>query len=106
MDKSNGVDGLPEPLSLVRIQVIRSKTLRFNYDQTLSPTLLLHIGAGYIRYNNPDTVPPESADFDSKSHRHSECTGHGFSALRRPAPSAATFMAAWRSPWVPAAADC
>ena len=33
-DKSNGVDGLPEPLSLVRIQEIRSKTLRLNYDQT------------------------------------------------------------------------
>ena len=66
-DKSNGVDGLPEPLSQVRIQVIRSKTMRFNYDQTLKPNLLLHMGAGYVRYNNPDTVPPESSGFDSKS---------------------------------------
>ena len=78
VDKSNGVDGLPEPLSLVRIQVIRSKTFRFNYDQTLSPRLLLHVGAGYIRYRNPDTVPPESADFDSKSVGIPNAPGTGF----------------------------
>ena len=77
-DKSNGVDGLPEPLSLVRIQVIRSKTLRFNYDQTLKPTLLLHIGGGYVRYNNPDTVPPESSGFDSKSLGIPNAPGTGF----------------------------
>ena len=78
VDKSNGVDGLPEPLSQVRIQVIRSKTIRFNYDQTLRPTLLLHIGAGYIRYNNPDTVPPESANFDSTALGIPNAPGTGF----------------------------
>jgi Carboxypeptidase regulatory-like domain len=77
-DKSNGVDGLPEPLSLVRIQVIRSKTLRFNYDQTLKPNLLLHVGGGYVRYNNPDTVPPESAGFDSVSLGIPNAPGTGF----------------------------
>ena len=77
-DKSNGVDGLDEPISLVRIQVIRSKTVRFNYDQTLSPTLLLHVGAGYVRYNNPDTVPPESAAFDSTSLGIPNAPGTGF----------------------------
>ena len=77
-DKSNGVDGLPEPLSLVRIQVIRSKTMRFNYDQTLKPNLLLHVGGGYVRYNNPDTVPPESAGFDSKSLGIPNAPGTGF----------------------------
>jgi hypothetical protein len=77
-DKSNGVDGLPEPLSLVRIQVIRSKTFRFNYDQTLKPNLLLHVGAGYVRYNNPDTVPPESAGYDSVSLGVPNAPGTGF----------------------------
>ncbi len=77
-DKSNGVDGLPEPLSQVRIQVIRSKTVRMNYDQTLRPTLLLHIGAGYVRYNNPDTVPPESSAFDSTSLGIPNAPGTGF----------------------------
>ncbi|MDE3167463.1 MAG: TonB-dependent receptor [Acidobacteriota bacterium] len=78
VDKSNGVDGLPEPLSVERIQVIRSKTFRLNYDHTLSPTLLLHVGAGYIRYHNPDTVPPESADFDTKSIGIPNAPGTGF----------------------------
>jgi hypothetical protein len=77
-DKSNGVDGLPEPLSRVRIQVIRSKTVRFNYDQTLKPTVLLHVGVGYVRYNNPDTVPPESSAFDSKSLGIPNAPGTGF----------------------------
>ena len=77
-DKSNGVDGLPEPLSLVRIQVIRSKTVRANYDQTLKPTLLLHVGLGYVRYNNPDTVPPESSAFDSTTLGIPNAPGLGF----------------------------
>ena len=78
VDKSNGVDGLPEPLSQVRIQVIRSKTVRLNYDQTLRPTLLLHVGAGYIRYDNPDTVPPDSAGFDSSAIGVPNAPGTGF----------------------------
>jgi hypothetical protein len=78
VDKSNGVDGLPEPLSQVRIQVIRSKTVRLNYDQTLRPTLLLHVGAGYIRYDNPDTVPPASSGFDSTSLGIPNPPGTGF----------------------------
>ncbi len=63
-DKSNGVDGLPDVLSRVRIQNIASLTTRVNYDQSFSPTLLLHLGAGFIRYRNPDTVPPVSSTFD------------------------------------------
>lgn len=77
-DKSNGIDGLPEPLSQVRLQVIRSKTFRLNYDQTLSPTLLLHLGAGVIRYTNPDTVPPASADYDSTALGIVNAPGTGF----------------------------
>jgi len=65
-NKSNGVDGFPEPLSQVRDQIIHSKTFRVNYDQSLKPTLLLHLGAGIQRYHNPDSVPAESADYDSK----------------------------------------
>src|SRR4029079_12300397 len=63
-DKSNGVDGLPDVLSRVRIQNIASLTTRAHYDQSFSPTLLLHLGAGFIRYRNPDTVPPVSSTFD------------------------------------------
>src|ERR1035438_7856232 len=62
----------------IGIQYIRSKTVRLNFDETLSPTLLLHVGAGYIRYDNPDTVPPASADFDSTSIGIPNPPGTGF----------------------------
>ena len=31
----------------------RSNTVRVNYDQSLRPTLLLHLGAGYLHTCNP-----------------------------------------------------
>jgi hypothetical protein len=64
-DKLNGQDGLPRVLSLARDQTIRSQTIRLNLDQTLSPTLLMHLGAGVQLYRNPDTAPPVSTEFDS-----------------------------------------
>jgi hypothetical protein len=64
-DKLNGQDGMPPVLSVARDQTIRSQTVRFNLDQTLAPTLLLHVGAGILYYHNPDTSPPVSTDFDS-----------------------------------------
>jgi hypothetical protein len=86
-DKSNGIDGLPEPLSQVRLQVIRSKTFRLNYDQTLSPTLLLHLGAGVIRYVNPDTVPPASSDYDNTALGIINAPGTGFPRLPNNIPT-------------------
>ena len=56
-DKDNGQDGLPDPISARRDQMIRSHTIRLNYDRSLSPTLLLHLGVGYQRYYNPDSSP-------------------------------------------------
>ena len=34
-----------------------AQTIRINLDTTLSPTLLLHIGAGYLHTSNPQTAP-------------------------------------------------
>lgn len=34
-----------------------SSTIRVNYDQTVKPTLLLHLGVGYIHTYIPSTVP-------------------------------------------------
>jgi hypothetical protein len=76
--KSNGVDGLPEPVSQVRIQDISSKTFRLNYDQSLTPTLLLHLGAGVQRYNNLDSVPAESFNYDSHQLGIPNAPGTGF----------------------------
>jgi hypothetical protein len=35
----------------------RNVTTRINYDQTLRPTLLLHIGVGYIQQYQPTDYP-------------------------------------------------
>ncbi len=77
-DKSNGVDGLPAALSQVRDQYIREHSVRLNYDQTISPTLLLHIGAGFLRHRNPDTVPVASSGFDLTSIGITGAPGTGY----------------------------
>jgi hypothetical protein len=41
------VDGLPDPLATNNGTFQHAPVYRLNYDHTLSPTLLLHLGAGY-----------------------------------------------------------
>jgi hypothetical protein len=64
-DKDNGGDGLPDPISARRYQVIRSNTVRINMDDAIKPTLVLHAGVGFQRYHNPDTTP--ITNFDQSS---------------------------------------
>jgi hypothetical protein len=80
-DKTNTEDGLPGAISQVRLQYIRTKTARVNYDQTLTPRLLLHFGAGYIHHRNPDTVPPPSSGFDQTTLGIVGAAGSGFPRL-------------------------
>ena len=61
-DKDNGGDGLPDPISARRYQVIRSHTIRINADDVLTPALVLHAGGGFQRYHNPDTTPLTTFD--------------------------------------------
>ncbi|MBV8730207.1 MAG: carboxypeptidase regulatory-like domain-containing protein, partial [Acidobacteriia bacterium] len=42
-----GDDGMPQPISDTFGGGIYAKAIRLNYDRTISPTLLLHLGAGY-----------------------------------------------------------
>lgn len=64
-DKDNGQEGLPDPISARRDQIIRSYTTRVNFDTSLRPTLLLHLGVGYQRYHNPDAAPEVISSFDA-----------------------------------------
>jgi hypothetical protein len=41
-------DGLPDPLGTYVASFIPTYTIRLNYDHSLSPTTLLHLGAGYL----------------------------------------------------------
>ncbi|MDQ1471451.1 MAG: hypothetical protein QOJ99_2931, partial [Bryobacterales bacterium] len=57
-------DGLPFPISAVRVQEIYGTTARLNYDKSLTPTLLLHLGVGFQHFHNPDSSPQESLGYD------------------------------------------
>jgi hypothetical protein len=50
-------DGLPPEITAARGTFIHSETERLNYDHTLTPTLLLHLGAGYQRIRFIDDPP-------------------------------------------------
>lgn len=50
-------DGLPLSIGEYRGAFIPTTTVRLNYDRTLSPTLLLHLGAGYLGTSFSDRAP-------------------------------------------------
>ncbi len=50
-------DGFAEPYTPLQPQNALSQTIRLNLDTTLTPTLLFHIGAGYLHTSNPQTAP-------------------------------------------------
>jgi hypothetical protein len=58
-----GADGLPQPVSGAIGTDIRGNTTRLSYDRTLSPTILLHMGAGFAQNNLG--VPVITASYDS-----------------------------------------
>jgi hypothetical protein len=53
------VDGGIMPLALGGADTnIWNHTTRLNYDQTLTPTLLFHVGIGYFQTSEPHVAPP------------------------------------------------
>ena len=50
-------DGFPVPITQARGTFEHAQTLRLNYDHTLTPTLLLHVGAGYSGEDFADDAP-------------------------------------------------
>jgi hypothetical protein len=55
-------DGLPVEIGQYRGTFIVTKLVRLNYDRILSPTLLLHLGAGWQRVNFFDDAPFQGLD--------------------------------------------
>ena len=49
---SPGGDGLLDPISTRTVSQDRTHTIRLNFDYTMKPTLLLHIGAGMVHANS------------------------------------------------------
>lgn len=57
-----GSDGLPDPITATRGTFIESHTERINFDYTITPTLLFHLGAGFITNDFKDTAPTTNFD--------------------------------------------
>jgi hypothetical protein len=64
-DQISANDSLPIPISARRDQFIYAHTTRANYDHSLTPTFLIHLGAGYLRYLNPDSSPDGVLNYDA-----------------------------------------
>ncbi|MBC8165333.1 MAG: carboxypeptidase regulatory-like domain-containing protein [Bryobacteraceae bacterium] len=64
-DQWTGPDALPFPITGRRDQLIYSYTTRVNYNHSLTPTVLLNLGAGYVRFHNPDSAAPEVLEYDA-----------------------------------------
>jgi hypothetical protein len=58
-------DGLPIPVTQERPEFERNHTMRFNYDFTASPTLLIHAGVGYVMYRSPDVAALGVLEYDA-----------------------------------------
>jgi hypothetical protein len=50
-------DGLPNPITAAIGTFIKAHTQRLNYDYTVTPTVLFHLGAGYQDNNFNDDAP-------------------------------------------------
>lgn len=53
-DNANGFAKEQYPWTSVQYNGLRANTFRVNVDATLTPTLLLHMGAGYYHYREPN----------------------------------------------------
>jgi Carboxypeptidase regulatory-like domain len=62
---ANGQDGLPIPLTAYRDQRTYTYTTRLNYDASITPRLLVHVGGGFVRFLNPDSSPDSVLNYDA-----------------------------------------
>jgi hypothetical protein len=58
-------DGLPAPISQGRNIIDRTPTYRVNIDRTVTPTLLVHLGAGVVHYWHVDSAPDGTLNYDA-----------------------------------------
>jgi hypothetical protein len=76
-------DGLPIPLTASRPKTVGGNQFRFNLDRTISSSMLVHLGAGFFRFHNPDSSPAGVLLYDVKGQLGlvGTATGLGFPAI-------------------------
>ena len=50
-------NGFPQPYTNLQPQEDLAQTIRLNYDYTVTPTLLFHLGAGLLHTSHPQSAP-------------------------------------------------
>ena len=60
-------DSLPKEITVGRGNYDWVHTTRINYDYTIQPTLLLHVGVGYVNQHGPNDYTPAMDSFDPAS---------------------------------------
>ncbi len=60
-------DSLPKEITVGRGNYDWVHTTRINYDYTIAPTMLLHIGLGYANQHGPNDYTPAQDSFDPAS---------------------------------------
>jgi hypothetical protein len=50
-------NGFPQPFTALQPQDDLAQTVRINWDESLTPTLLLHLGAGLLHTSHPQDAP-------------------------------------------------
>ena len=74
-------DGLPILISAARPKHAYTHTVRLNADYSISPTLLLHMGVGWIRDFQPDSAPPAAAPVRCRRESRADGIRHQSSRL-------------------------
>lgn len=63
---NGNMEGFPEPITAARGTFIHARTIRLNYDHTLTPTMLLHVGVGYWNEDFDDHAPTTNYDAEKE----------------------------------------
>ena len=75
-------DCLPQPISVVTTRSIPTHTYRLTYDYTVTPTFLVHFGAGYVHYFTNAFPFSQVNNYDSVSQLGLKgANGPGFPAM-------------------------
>jgi len=75
---SGFLDALPPPITTTREMHIKTVTVRVNYDKAITPTLLLHMGVGYMEQTDPDRAIAGTYNFKQASIGLVGAVGPGF----------------------------
>jgi len=63
---NGNMEGFPEPITAARGTFIHARTIRLNYDHTVTPTMLLHVGVGYWNEDFDDHAPTTNYDAEKE----------------------------------------